>query len=78
MSITRGALRLLGGQLDREGMTVPLAWLGKLGAGKFAQGVAGCCLLCVGTLSPVWGGPCLLYGGTLSPPCPPTPSPCHD
>lgn len=24
-------------------MTVPLAWLGELGAGRFAQGVAGCC-----------------------------------
>lgn len=54
MSITRGALRLWGAQLDRDGMTVPLAWLGTLGAGKFAQEVAGCCLLCGGTLSPVW------------------------
>lgn len=38
----RGALRLWG-QLDRGGMTVPLAWLGELGAGRFAQGVADCC-----------------------------------
>lgn len=36
-------------------MTVPLAWLGELEAGKFAQGVAACCLLDGGTLPPVWG-----------------------
>lgn len=60
MSITRGALRLWGVQLDRDGMTVPLAWLGELGAGKFAQEVAGCCLL--------YGGPCL--PPALQPPAP--------
>lgn len=43
-------------------MTVPLAWLGELGAGKFAQGVAG-------LLPPIWGT------RTLPPPCPQPPAP---
>lgn len=41
-------------------MTVPLAWLGELGAGKFAQGVA---------------GGCLLYGGNLASSLPSNPQP---
>lgn len=51
-------------------MTVPLAWLGELGAGKFAQGVAGCCLL--------YGGPapCLLPAPQPPAPAMTDPSAC--
>lgn len=51
-------------------MTVPLAWLGELGAVKFAQGVAGCCLL--------YGGPapCLLPAPQPPAPAMTDPSAC--